>query len=63
MPIAPALKNYLTLELSRSPNGFCLPLLDPDGRLASETTTRRLPKTEVKRLLRNRTRSETVKKL
>jgi hypothetical protein len=27
------------LELSRSPNGFFKPLLDPGGRFASETET------------------------
>jgi hypothetical protein len=37
----PRLEKLLYLELSRSSNGFFKPLLDPDGRFASETAARR----------------------
>ena len=38
------LEKLLCVELSRSPNGFFKPLLDPDGRFASETAARRFQK-------------------
>jgi hypothetical protein len=43
-PIASALKNYYSLGLSRSFNGFFKALLDPGDRFASETAARRFQK-------------------
>jgi hypothetical protein len=50
------LEKLLYLELSRSPSGFFLVLLDPGGGFASETAAR----SEVKRPLRNRFGSEAI---
>jgi hypothetical protein len=38
------LEKLLYLELSRSPNGFFEPLLDPGGGFTSETAARRFQK-------------------
>jgi hypothetical protein len=58
MPVVLAWKKLLCMGLSRSPNGYFKPLLDPGGRFISETATRRFQKlngryltvSEVKRL-------------
>ena len=43
-PVVSALKKLLYLGISRSPNGFFKPLLDPGDSFTSKTATRRFQK-------------------